>query len=195
MASKTRPQADKTAKLRVDWEAIERDRRTGHFSLRELERKYGVDNASISRRIRRDRAIDPTRWQQDLSDVVRQATNTLLMRELISSAVSEGQHDASNAVLAAAELNKRVLLRHHNWLTKLAADADALQCHVVKATDTEDLGSLDRAASALDKLGRIRGILIAKEREAFGLTAVLTSPPATYEQTLREAIEMARAEL
>ena len=35
---------------RLDWEAIERDYRTGKFTLRELEAKHGANNATIARR-------------------------------------------------------------------------------------------------------------------------------------------------
>jgi hypothetical protein len=172
MAVKTQPHAGKTAtkRSRIDWDAIERDRRTGQFTLRELEAKYGVDNASIARRMKRDRAVDPTRWSEDLTDAVRQATNTRLMQELVSSEISKGQQNVSTAVRAAAELNTQVLLAHRTGLAKLAADADALQSHIIRATDTDDLNSLAKAASALDTLGRLRKTLIEKQRENLGIS-------------------------
>jgi hypothetical protein len=103
---------EETKRRRIDWEAIERDYRTGKFTLRELEVKYETDNATISRRMTADRKADPSRWQKDLTKVVRQATSAKLMAEVVSSEVSKGQQDVSNVVQAAAELNTSVILRH-----------------------------------------------------------------------------------
>lgn len=114
-----------TKRRRIDWEAIERDYRTGKFTLRELELKYQTDNATISRRMTADRKADPTRWQKDLTKVVRQATNAKLMAEVVSSEVSKGQQNVSNVIQAAAELNTSVILRHRQDIgqtRKLAMD-------------------------------------------------------------------------
>jgi hypothetical protein len=49
-----------TAKRRaLDWEAIERDYRTGRFTLRELEAKHGTNNATIARKISKRLAAAP----------------------------------------------------------------------------------------------------------------------------------------
>jgi hypothetical protein len=74
--------------------AIERDYRTGRFTLRELEVKHGTNNATIARKIKTDRVTDPSRWQRDLAAVVRQTTNAKLIQEMVSSEVSRGQHRA-----------------------------------------------------------------------------------------------------
>lgn len=121
-----------------DWEAIERDWRTGSFTLRELETKHKVDNAVIARHMKSDRAKDPSRWQKDLKKVVRQATNAALMSATVSKMVSEGQQNVSNTVLAAAELNKQVILGHRDELTKLRAAALGLLDEVVASRLSND---------------------------------------------------------
>ena len=93
----TRPQ-----NRRPDWEAVERDYRTGRFTLRELEAKHGAGYADISRRAKREG------WQKDLAAVIRQATNAALL----SDATTKAQSDATTVVLVAAEVNKQVILGH-----------------------------------------------------------------------------------
>jgi hypothetical protein len=95
-------------KQRTDWDAVERDYRTGKFTLRELGAKHGADNGLISRKAKKDG------WTQDLSLAIKQATNAKLIEELVSKEVSNGQQKVSNTVLAAADLNKQVILSHRN---------------------------------------------------------------------------------
>ena len=99
-------------RVSLDWEAIERDWRTGSFTLRELADKHKTDAATISRRQKKDKATDPTRWAKDLTEVVRQATNAKLMGALINEKVNKGQQEVNNVVLAAAQANTDVILRH-----------------------------------------------------------------------------------
>ena len=51
----SQPGASKPAakQSRHDWEAIERDYRTGLFSLRELEKKHGAGYADIARKAKK----------------------------------------------------------------------------------------------------------------------------------------------
>lgn len=103
MPSKKNP-APQTARKRVDWEAVERDYRTGQFSLRELESKHGAGYAKISKRAK-DHG-----WTKDLGDAVRQATSAALIAEVATDRATKGQHAATGVVLAAAELNKQIIL-------------------------------------------------------------------------------------
>jgi hypothetical protein len=200
-----------------DWDAIERDWRTGTFTLRELETKHKVDNTVIARRMKQDRKKDPSRWQKDLQKVVRQATNAALMSATVSKMVSEGQQDVSNTVLAAAELNKRVILGHREELTKLRGVALGLLDEVVASRLSEDeqrllteiLASggsdadLDKAREAVRKalsrssrvtdakaLAEIIGKVQAGERVAYGLNED-DGKSGDYEEfiaTLKEAV-------
>jgi hypothetical protein len=95
---------------RIDWEAVERDFRTGKFTQTELADKHEIDPATLSRQIKKDRKDDPTRWQRDLTQAVRHATNAALLMSQVKREVKEGQE--AGAILAAAEIGKEVILRH-----------------------------------------------------------------------------------
>lgn len=53
---------------RYDWELIEREYRTGRFSLAQLEARHGVNRSNISRRAKK------YGWQKDLTERVRERT-------------------------------------------------------------------------------------------------------------------------
>lgn len=105
-----------SGRKRADWEAIERDFRTGHFTLRELETKHGISYAQISRK------STELKWTKDLREVIKQATDAALLRET----VTEAQKDATETVLVAAELNTRVILSHRKDLAEARAVAAGL---------------------------------------------------------------------
>jgi protein tyrosine/serine phosphatase len=174
---------------KVDWDAVERDYRTGKFTLRELEAKHGVDNAQIARRKKKDG------WTQDLSSAVRQATNAMLMTEIVSKEVSDAQQSISKTVIAAAEVNKQVVLGHRTNLKRITAVAGALMAQIEQAAlqmpdlaeaieivRNPDENGMDRANDALrkamarpalvddlKKLAEINERVIKGERQAFGL--------------------------
>lgn len=177
------------AKVKADWQAIERDYRTGQFTLRELESKHGANNATISRRAAKEG------WTQDLSVAIRQATNANLIAAIVQEKSSDAQQSAANTVLAAAEVNSQVILKHRNGLNRLTAIKSKLLEQIEQAAENmEDLAEviemvrnpdengLDRANDALRKaMGRSALVDDLKkladvdekvrkgEREAFGL--------------------------
>lgn len=115
----TKPTTKAPARKRVDWEAIERDYRTGQFSLRELEKKHGAGFSKIGKRAK-DEA-----WSKDLADAVRQATSAALIAEVATERATEGLHGTTDVVLAVAEINKQVILGHRADIAEvrnLAAD-------------------------------------------------------------------------
>ena len=113
-------QETQQAQQRTDWQAVERDYRTGRFTLRELEAKHGANNATILRRAKREG------WTADLSKAVRQATNAALVQQVLAEKSSAAQQDTANTVLAAAELNKQVILGHRKDLSKTQDLAQAM---------------------------------------------------------------------
>lgn len=102
----------------VDWDAVKRDFRTSRYTQAELATKHKVDQATLSRKIKKDRAIDPTAWPQDLTEVVRQATNARVMAEMVKAEVNDGQDSVKDAVKAAAEIGAQVILRHQSDLAE-----------------------------------------------------------------------------
>ena len=134
--------------VRTDWEAAERDYRTGKFSNVELAAKHKIDPATLSRKIKADRALDSARWQKDLTEVVRQATNARLMADLVKEKVKEGQEQVNVAVQAAALQNTEVILRQRGDI-KNARDLaiDMLQELRLGTHSPEELQGLLRAAT------------------------------------------------
>jgi hypothetical protein len=147
-----------TKKARADWDAVERDYRTGKFTLRELEAKHGPNNASISRKAAR------SGWTQDLSAAIKQATNTKLIESLVVAECSKGQQKTADTVLAAAELNKDVILSHRHGLKRItgikallldqieqAAENMQSLAEVIEMVRNPDDNGMDRANDALKK--------------------------------------------
>jgi hypothetical protein len=98
---------------KTDWEAVERDYRTGKFTLRELETKHGVTNSLIGRNAKKHG------WTQDLAVAIKHATNARLMDELVRTESQKGAQEyaksaqeVTNTVLAVAEQNTQVILGH-----------------------------------------------------------------------------------
>lgn len=127
--------APATSKRRADWEAIERDYRTGKFSDQELQDKHGVDkdgNQIITRQAITKRA-KVKGWTKDLTAAVRQATKTKVLQaqavanrqkvagevaKKVAAATSETDSTLT-AVLAVAEVNKQVIMGHRDDLHQL----------------------------------------------------------------------------
>ena len=173
------------ARRRVDWEAVERDYRTGRFTLRELETQHGVSYAQISRKAKE------LGWSKDLREVIKQATDAAVLRETVTKA----QKDTPDTVLIAAEVNKQVILSHRTGLQALADVKRALLSQIAQAAQMlpdlaeviemvrqPDDNGVDRANDALrkamsrsalvddlKKLADVDEKVRKGEREAFGL--------------------------
>ena len=161
---------------RADWEAIERDYRTGQFSDQELADKHGnvVSRQAISKRAKEKG------WQKDLSREVRQATKAKLIAEQVAvkvagevaEKVAKSGNATVDAVLAAAETNKQVILGHRRDVRKLSSLTMSLVAQLETAAAEKDekkrvpLGELVLTAQrASQAVGRLQQL----ERVAFGL--------------------------
>lgn len=182
---------------RTDWEAVERDYRTGQFTLRELEAKHGANNGLISRKAKKEG------WTQDLSKAIKAATNAKLVEELVSKEISSGQQKVSSTVLAAAELNKNVILGHRkdiqvltSIMVDMASELQQLGKSDLKtmaemllddSLTQEQVAELRAGVSAIVKLparslvmqrlATTAGKLIGLERQAHGLDDPEAPPP------------------
>lgn len=119
-------------KSRIDWDAVERDYRTGKFTLRELAEKHGVSHQAIAKRAKTNS------WTQDLGDQIRQATNAKLVANLVDSEIAKGGQAVANVVLAAAEINTQVILKHRTGLTRITAIKEKLLNQIEQAVDNMD---------------------------------------------------------
>lgn len=121
------PREKPRGRHKVDWEAVERDYRTGHFTLRELEAKHGVSYAQISRKSKEHA------WTKDLREVIKQATDAALLRET----VTEAQKDVTETVLVAAEMNTRVIRAHRKDLSDARAVAAGMLAELQHCTPAD----------------------------------------------------------
>ncbi len=217
----TKPAASKKAagsvtpgKRRADWEAVERDYRTGRFTLRELETQHGVSYAQISRKAKE------LGWSKDLREVIKQATDAAVLRETVTQA----QKDTTETVLVAAEINKQVILAHRTGLRAITDVKQALLSQISQAAEllpdldeviemarSPDENGIDRANDALrkamsrsalvddlKKLADVDEKVRKGEREAFGLDvasdADVSGNASTKDMTDAErAVRLARA--
>jgi len=183
-----------TKRRAVDWDAVERDYRTTKLTDGELSDKHKVTREAIVRRRNKEITADSSRWQRDLTKEVRDATNALLLRETITSQVTEGHRQITDAVISAAEVNKSVILGHRKRLVDLAADADAAKGKLLelgaKVTDVREAAVL---VGAIESLSRITKTVIEKERQAFGLED--TAPNNPLESMSDAELQAERARL
>lgn len=191
---------------RVDWEAVERDFRTGKYTNVELARLHGLDPATLSRQIKKDQKADPARWQKDLTEVVRQATNARLMAELVNAEIKDGQEQVKETVNIVAEVNATVILGHRSDLararqlaaglmeelaqTAMLAEEQQLLAEIVAGGEDADPKKVAEARQALRKaldvgnrIGAVKSLaealtkLHAGERKAHGLDDEIPPPP------------------
>lgn len=154
----------KPRRRRIDWEAIERDYRTGQFSLRELEIKHKAGYSDIFRRAKKEG------WTKDLRDAVKAATSAALIAEVATKRATEAQQSTTDVVLAAAEVNKQVILEHRRRTAELSGDAAQAKAKLMALIDTvADIREAGALAAALESLTRTNKALIEIERKAFNL--------------------------
>lgn len=113
---------------RLDWEAIERDFATGKYTDGELAAKHKTSRETIARRRAKDQKADARRWQKDLREQVRQATQALLVHAEVTRKVTDtitAGHTAT-AIVTAAEMSKDVILAHRSELREARTLAMAL---------------------------------------------------------------------
>lgn len=124
---------------RNDWELIEREYRTGRFSLAQLEKRHGVNRSNISRRAKKHG------WKKDLTDRVRERTQEKITRATLPPEAQEAyDSDDEQIVEYAANENAAVVKGHRKtlerWRNIAQRYAEILEDQVAKGTITVDLG-------------------------------------------------------
>jgi len=154
----------RTKRGSIDWDAVERDYRTGKFTVRELGAKYNVSHQRVSQ------VANERGWTQDLAEQIRQATHARLVEQLVQDEVAKSGRELANTVLVAADLNAQVILRHRQRLAALAKDADLARQKLIELADTvKDHKDAATLVSAIESAFRSEKILIEQERKAFRL--------------------------
>lgn len=173
---------------KTDWEAVERDYRTSSLTLKELGIKHDCKPSAIANQAKRKG------WQRDLTEAVKHATQAKLIHASVVEAVSTGSKSAAqattDAVLATAELNARIITSHRKRLADLHELVDTAKGKL------EELGSklidVREAATfvqATANLATATKTLIEQERKAFGLDDERAKEAESYEDLLRKVSE------
>lgn len=98
---------------RNDWELIEREYRTGRFSLAQLEARHGVNRSNISRRAKK------YEWKKDLTERVRERTQEKITRATLPPEAQEAySQDDEQVVEQAANENAAVVKGHRKNLER-----------------------------------------------------------------------------
>ncbi len=162
---------------RYDWEAVERDYRTGRYSLSELSAMHGPARQTINDRAKKEG------WEKDLSGPVRQRTREKVVKGALSPEALEAlEGDDAAIVEEAASLNAAVAAGHRKQLSAWRAILDKYTARLdeqlergslsvqTKSGDVAEVDlpldyvgkSLSAGTQALDRVVRM-------ERESYGL--------------------------
>ena len=143
----------------VDWEAVEREYRAGIRSLKDIGGEFGVSDAGILKRAKKDG------WERDLSERIRAKAEAKVSAALVSEKVSATEAanervtvDVGAQVLADAVLHQRKdVSRSRAIVQKLFAELEA------QGDGLEDLAMLAEALQSGDeeKLSQIARKVIA----------------------------------
>lgn len=179
-----------TERKKVDWEAVEIQYRAGIRSLKDIGSEFGVSDAGILKRAKRDG------WVRDLKSKIRAKADAKVSASLVSGEVSAKTKVAEAAVIEAeSTVQARIRLTHRTDIARARSLVMSLLGEVEAQTDDPELfdrlgelvvdtGSdaesrlLDAYRRVISTPGRIDGMkkladalktLITLEREAYGL--------------------------
>ncbi len=212
----SKDQPEKQLPARADWEAIERDYRTGMYSLSELGRLHGVTKGRISQVAKKNA------WVQDLSGKIK-AKAAQKVNDAAVNAELNTQRKISDAekVEVGATVMARVLIEHKSNIGRSRNLTIKLLDELEHQTDNMDLLrqlgeimfspddkgkdrlnevyhtiiSLPERTKTMKALGETLKVLIGLEREAFGITAQeQAADPLTqlFQQMPRSALPIAK---
>lgn len=100
-------EAQKTARQSIDWEAVEMHYRAGIRSLKDIGKEYGVSDAGILKRAKKDG------WTRDLSARIQAKAEAKVSASAVSELVSVARAANEQAVVEAnAELQYRIRMEH-----------------------------------------------------------------------------------
>ncbi|WP_448173406.1 hypothetical protein [Rhizobacter fulvus] len=149
---------------KIDHDAVERDYRLGQYTLRELGSMHGCSHQAVAK------LAKTGGWSQDLSKVVRAATNASLIQEAVNQAVAKNGQEVASAVQVAAELNKSIILGQRSRLAEVAAVADAAKTALLALLPSvANLRDAATAMAATESWSRVVRSVIDQERVVFKL--------------------------
>lgn len=191
----------------IDWEAVEIQYRAGIRSLKDIGSEFGVSDAGILKRAKRDG------WVRDLKSKIKAKADAKVSASLVSGEVSAQTKVAEATVIEAeSTVQARIRLTHRTDINRARTLVMSLLGEVESQTADldlfEQLGDILRSEDdkgqdkrndiyqkVISSAGRIDGMkkladslktLITLEREAYGL-ADEAPPPAAPSVTVNNA--------
>lgn len=190
--AKTDQGATPTTRKAPDWERIELDYRAGVKSLREVASEHALSEGAIRKRAKRDG------WSRDLSAQIQAKADDLVRKDAVRSevrtekAISERETIEANAhAVASVKLaHRKDIQRARNITMRLLEELEyqtgaenvwLLEKMGELLRDEDDFGrdklndlyhkiiSLPGRAKTMKDLGESLRVLVALERQAFGL--------------------------
>lgn len=182
--------AIETEKTGVDWEAVELHYRSGIRSLKDIGGEFGVSDAGIIKRAKRDK------WTRDLSAKIKARADAKVSAAAVSAVVSEQKAANQEAIVEAnAELQARIRREQRtdisrgrklvmSLLDELEQQTGSIELYkqlgeLLYAPDEKGVDKLNELYHKVISLGGRTGTmkslaeslktLVALEREAFGI--------------------------
>lgn len=175
-------------RIKIDWEAVEKDYRTDRFSLRALAEKHNTKESTI-----RSRASSKG-WTKDLSSAVESRIKAELLKGGIDAF---GDSEDEDIVAAAAKTGVEIIQQHRTDIKDQREIVSLVTSNLRKQLDRGYLEVLDRNGTAvkidlpLDYMGKVVANtsasldrLIKLERQAFNMDS--DRPPEKPEEKLSE---------
>ncbi|MFA6904309.1 MAG: hypothetical protein WC236_14640 [Gallionellaceae bacterium] len=189
-----------SVKKTIDWEAVELDYRAGIKSLKVIGAEFGVSDAGILKRAKRDG------WTRDLAAKIRAKADAKVSADAVSAEVSALTKVAEKEIVEAnAELQARVRREQRadisrsrklvmTLLGELEETTDSLELYkqlgeLLYAPDEKGVDKLNELYQKVISLGGRTGTmksladslktLVALEREAFGIDERKTNDTQT----------------
>lgn len=180
----------KAPRKAVDWEAVELQYRAGIRSLKEIGKEFGVSDAGIIKRAKKDG------WTRDLKAKIQAKADAKVSAALVSGLVSARTKANEQTIIEVnAQAVANVRMAHRTDIARMRALVLQMLGEIEHETDNldlyEELGDLLRAeddkgqdkrndiyrkvissASRIDsmkKLAETLKVLIGMEREAYGI--------------------------
>ena len=162
------------ARRNTDWEACERDYRTGKFTLQELGAKYGVTHQAVAKKAKQGD------WKKDLQDEIKKATNARLTQELVEREVARSGNLVADTVEVAAAVNAQILLKQQRRAAELQDALDVAKAKVLQMADmVGDVREVAALTTALNNLANATKTLNEQERKAHNMDAEETEGGTT----------------
>lgn len=183
-----------TAPIAPDWERIELDYRAGVKTLRQIAAEHGITHGAINKRAKRP----GQEWERDLSAKIKAKADLLVSKAAVSKEVSTERAAAERDVVDAnAQAIANVRLAHRADIQRSRSIVMSLLAELEQQTGADSVAllgqlgelmakpddkgidklnelyhkiiSLPGRAKTMKDLGESLRVLVAMERQAFGL--------------------------